>query len=199
MGKLICVVGGTGVGKTTLVHALCNKGPFVPGLEEHTNRPFQRVFKTNHQYAFANQLDYMLLRAEQECYLRQSPETGLMDGGLEMDFFGFTHLFHARAWLTDHEFDLCRRFYKFVRTHQPPPEMVIHLTASPTVIAHRLATRRRINIVTAEDILPLDSFLCQWLCTLSPDHILHLDVSDNDNGYLRLLPSLLEKLLPFCK
>ena len=197
MGKLIVVVGNTGVGKTALVQALCNQGLFVSGLEEHTERPFQRVFKTDARYALANQLDYLLLRAEQERLLRQSPQTGLMDGGLEMDFHGFTRLFHARAWLTDHEFELCKRFYEFVRTYLPPPDLIIHLTASPEVTARRLASRKRINIAAAVDIPLLDSFLGDWLSTLTPDRLLRLDVSEIDYGYRRLLPSLLITLRPF--
>jgi uncharacterized protein (DUF1330 family) len=51
MGKLILVVGGIGVGKTALVRALCKQGPFVAGLEEHDERPFQRVFKIDSRYA----------------------------------------------------------------------------------------------------------------------------------------------------
>lgn len=196
MGKLIVIVGSTGVGKTALVRALYKQGSFVTGLEDHNERSFQRIFKTDTSYALANQMDYLMLRAEQENILRQSLQTGLMDGGLEMDFHGFTRLFHARTWLTDAEFELCKRFYELVRTHQPPPDLVIHLTASPEVITRRLAARKRINIATAEDILQLDSFLDEWLSTLTPDQILRLDVSENDFGYRRLLPSLLPILRP---
>ena len=196
MSKLIVVVGSTGVGKTALVQALCKKGPFVAGLEEHNKRPFQRLFKTNARFALANQLDYLLLRAEQERLLRLLPQTGLMDGGLELDFHGFTRLFHLRAMLSDAEFDLCKRFYEFVRTHQPPPDLVINLTASPEVIARRLATRKRVNVADAGDISQLDTFIGEWLSTLRPDHLLHLDVSEDDFGYRKLLPSLLKTLRP---
>ncbi len=197
MGKLIVIVGSTGVGKTALVRALCKQAPFISGLEGHAERPFQGLFKTDARYAFANQMDYLLLRAEQERFLRLSPQTGLMDGGLDMDFHGFTRLFHARLWLTDAEFDLCRRFYDLVRTHQPPPDLIIHLTANPLAISRRLATRKRINIAGSEDILQLDSFLEDWLSTLPSDHLLHIDVSENDFGYRRLIPSLLNTLRPY--
>jgi deoxyadenosine/deoxycytidine kinase len=194
MGKLIFVVGSTGVGKTALVRALSKKGPFVVGLEEHSQRPFQRFFKTDARYALANQLDYLLLRAEQEHILRQSSQTGLMDGGLEMDFYGFTRLFHARLHLTDSEFDLCKRLYEFIRIHQPPPDLVILLTARPEIVAQRLAIRKRINIAAVEDIPLLDSYLGEWLNTLNPDQLLRLDVSESDFGYHRLLPTLLNTL-----
>jgi deoxyadenosine/deoxycytidine kinase len=197
MGKLIVVVGNTGVGKTTLVRALCQQSAFVSALEDHNNRPFQSVFKTDARYALANQLDYLLLRAEQERLLRQSLHTGLMDGGLEMDFYGFTRLFHACAWLTDAEFDLCKRFFKLVRVHQPPPDLIIHMTASPEIIIKRLAGRERINIATTENILQLDAFLEEWLSTLPPDRLLRLDVSANDIGFQHLLPSLLNSLQSF--
>jgi deoxyadenosine/deoxycytidine kinase len=191
VGKLIVVVGTSGAGKTTLVRALCKRGPFVAGLEEHYERPFQDLLKTDFRYALANQLDYLLLRAEQEHLLRQSLLTGLMDGGLEMDFHGFTRLFHAKSWLNDDEFDLCRRFYKLIRTIQPAPDLVIYLYAEPEVIARRLATRKRINLASAEDVLRLNYFLEEWLSIIPADRLLRIDVSDNDYGYRRLLPSLL--------
>jgi deoxyadenosine/deoxycytidine kinase len=194
MGKLIVIVGSTGVGKTALVRALSREGQFVVGLEEHDERPFQRAFKADSRYALANQLDYLLLRAGQERLLRQSPQTGLMDGGLEMDFHGFSRLFHARGWLSDTEFDLCSRFYDLVRTHQPAPERIIHLTARPDVIAKRLSNRKRINIAAAKDAAQLDAFLGEWLATLPADRVLQLDVSENDPSYMKLIPALLKRL-----
>src|SRR5215211_9050373 len=126
MGKLIAVVGASGVGKTTLVRALAKAFPpvlptmhrddpgtahqgmcvsslegFQTAYEGHADRPFQSLFKEDRRYALANQIDYLLVCAEQEKQLRASPHIGLMDGGLDLDFHGFTRLFHRRGLLTD--------------------------------------------------------------------------------------------------
>jgi deoxyadenosine/deoxycytidine kinase len=194
MGKVIAVVGTTGVGKTTLVRTLCRHGSYVAGLEQHHERPFQRAFLENPSFALRNQFDYMLLRAEQERVLRQSALTGLLDGGLDLDFFGFTSLFHWHGWLTNEEFHLLKRFYELLRSYLPPPDLIIHLTAKPEVILQRLAKRKRINVANPKDTLKLESFLESWLSSLPQEHLIHLDVSENDHGYQRLVASLQPKL-----
>src|SRR5215211_6162831 len=113
MSSLITIVGASGVGKTALVQALSKTGKFAIAYEQHAERPFQALFKKDAHYALANQIDYLLLRAEQERLLRASPLIGLLDGGLDLDFYGFTRLFHSRGLLSDPEYDLCRRVYVF--------------------------------------------------------------------------------------
>src|SRR4029078_1238618 len=126
MSKLIAIVGVSGVGKTSLVSGLAKADELDTAYEQHTERPFQRLFKEDAQYALANQIDYFLLRAEQEKRLRASPRIGLIDGGLDLDFYGFTQLFHRRGLLTDPEFELCRKMYEFIRQTLPGPELIIH-------------------------------------------------------------------------
>ena len=197
MGKIIAVVGTTGVGKTALVRALCKKGSFAAALEQHKERPFQEVFKANPNYALPNQIDYMILRAEQEQIMRKSAHTGLVDGGLDLDYHGFTQLFYSRGWLSKAEYNLCKRLYDLIRAYLPPPDLLIHLTANPEVILRRLQHRRRINIADPKDAVNLASFLDSWLSTISPSRLLRLEVSENDPGYQHLLPTLLPKLHPF--
>ena len=196
MSKLIAVVGASGVGKTALVRALAKAYPFETAYEQHEERPFQALFKQDQQYALANQIDYLLLRAEQEKQLRALPsaQTGLIDGGLDLDFHGFTRLFHSRGLLTDPEFDLCRRVYLFLRETLPRPELMIHLSADESTVAKRLATRDRINIARQEDAAQFNSFLAEWLVSLPRDQVLELDVSEETVEYERSVKIVLEAI-----
>lgn len=189
---LVSLVGASGAGKTTLARALSARGGFLLAPEQHAGRPFQALFKSDPKYALANQLDYLLFRAEQERELRRGANRVLTDGGLDLDFHGFTRLFHARGYLSDAEFELCRRFYRFARESLPPPDWVVFLYADPQVIRARLAARDRINIASGEDAETLDAFINDWLATLPPERVLRLDVSSEDAGFSRSVETILK-------
>jgi len=194
MGQIISIVGTSGVGKTTLMHALAQTGSFNPAYEDHESRPFQHLFKQDTRYALANQVDYLLLRAEQEHELRCAPQIGLTDGGLDLDFFGFTRLFLTRGLLTQPEYDLCRRVYTFIRSTLPLPELIIRLNAPCETVAGRLSQRDRINIASADDFDLLETYLDEWLAVIEPQRTLNLDVSAHDPGYAKAAPILLKEI-----
>ena len=196
MAKLIAVVGASGVGKTTLVRAVAKAYPFATAYEEHAGRPFQALFRQDRRYALANQVDYLLLMAEQEKQLRALPlaQIGLMDGGLDLDYHGFTRLFHCRGLLTDAEFDLCRRLYGFLRETLPRPELIVRLWADEGTVAKRLSARDRINIASAEDTALFNSFLDEWLASIPPDRVLEIDVSNETLDYPRSVDIVLDRI-----
>jgi deoxyadenosine/deoxycytidine kinase len=183
MSTLIAVVGVSGAGKTALVRALAKTGMFATAFEQHTDRPYQALFKTDNRFALANQIDYLLLRAEQEKELRSSHKMGLIDGGLDLDFHGFTRLFHSRGLLTRPEFDLCLRLYRLLRESLPPPERIIAMDAPRHIVSRRLASRNRINIASAEDAVLLDRHITEWLDTLPRESILRVDSTLEDENY----------------
>ena len=194
MGSLIAVVGVSGVGKTALVNALAKTGAFVTAFEQHTERPFQAAFKADNRYALANQIDYLLLRAEQEKDLRTSHKTGLIDGGLDLDFHGFTRLFHSRGLLAGPEFDLCQRLYHLLREALPPPERIVAMGATRRIISARLAARNRINIASAVDADRMDRFINEWLETIPRNHILRVDSSLEGASYSKTVSRILSWL-----
>jgi deoxyadenosine/deoxycytidine kinase len=198
MIRLVSIVGVSGVGKTALVEALNKTGKFATAYEQHAERPFQALFKNDPRYALANQMDYLLLRAEQERDLRASSpfgsQIGLMDGGLDLDFHGFTRLFHSRGLLSDPEYDLCRRLYTFIRKTLPRPELIIHLCADEGTVAGRLSTRDRINIASAEDTSLFNSYLEQWLASIPAKQLLTRDVSHEALSYEQSVKIILDHL-----
>ncbi len=194
MGKLIAIVGASGVGKTALVSALARVDRMDTAYEQHAERPFQALFKSNAQYALANQIDYFLLRAEQEQHLRASAPIGLIDGGLDLDYYGFTRLFHKRGLLTDPEFELCKRLYEFIRQALPGPELIIRLYADEETIARRLSERDRVNIASVEDTALFNLFLDQWLESLPSDRRLELDVTQESLDYEQSIRLILDRI-----
>ncbi len=193
MGKLIAIVGASGVGKTALVRALAKAHPFETAYEEHSERPFQALFKRDRRYALANQIDYLLRCGEQEKQLRLSSRPGLMDGGLDLDFHGFTRLFYSQGSITDSEFDLCRRVYQVLREALPPPELFVRLWADENTIVRRLSTRDRINIVSPADTALFNSFLDEWLASIPSEQVLALDVSSETVDYERSVKAILNR------
>lgn len=185
MSKLISIIGASGVGKTALVQVFAKTKNLNTAYEQHTERPFQALFKQDKRYALANQIDYLLLRAKQEKELRALPsaQIGLIDGGLDLDFHGFTRLFLSRNLLSQPEFDLCRRLYTFVRETLPPPELIVRLNADVETVTSRMVGRRRINIASAEDTVLFNSYLDEWLAGIPSAQILELDVSNETLDY----------------
>ena len=197
MNRLIAVVGVSGVGKTALVDALSKTGKFATDYEQHAGRPFQELFKHDKRFALANQMDYHLRRAEQERKLRSLPGSlyGLMDGGLDLDFHGFSRLFHQRGLLSEDEYALCRRLYEFFRETLPQPELFVHLWADEGAVAERLSVRKRINIATAEDTVQFNSLIEEWLASIPSSQRLELDVSHESVEYKTSVNIILERLI----
>jgi deoxyadenosine/deoxycytidine kinase len=196
MGKVIIIAGNSGVGKTTLAEALCRRQPFISGLEQHTERPFQALMAADpRRYALANQIDYLLLRAEQERLIRAGSAAGLIDGGLDLDFHGFTRLFHRKGYLTDAEFALIARLYGDLRDLLGPPHLILYLTAPLPVVESRYARRGRpLEIAQRDDLALMERFVGEWIAAERATPIIYIDAAAEDFCAPERLDTLLAKI-----
>ena len=117
-----------------------------------------------------------------------------MDGGLDLDFHGFTRLFHAHGWLSAEEFNLCRRFYEHTRSLLPPPDLIVSLSAAEETISQRLAARSRINIASSEDTSVINAYIADWLDSIPASRLLNLDVSGESSNYSKSVQIILDRL-----
>ncbi len=193
MGKIIAILGNCGTGKTTLANLVCELLGFQAYLEDHAERHYHEVFYGDHaRYALPNQIDFMLARAEQERRIRQQAATGVQDGGLEQDFHLFTRLFHARGYLSDPDYALCRRLYRNLRCELPPPDLVIHLHTPRHLLQFNRAKRSRsVDLVQDCDLDLLETYLAEWLETSNPPASIALEVTGEQPPFTDCLPQLL--------
>ena len=196
MGKVIVIVGNSGVGKTTLADGLCRFRPFASGLEQHAERPFQALMAADPaRYALANQVDYFLLRAEQERAVRHGPRHGLIDGGLDLDFHGFTRLFHHKGYLSAAEYALLGRLHGELRALLGPPDLILYLTAPLPVVEARYARRGRpLEIAQREDLALMEQFVGDWMAANRDAPVIAIDAAAEDFCALDPLMALLERM-----
>lgn len=198
MGKLIAVVGNCGSGKTALTRKLSEHYGLKSLLEQHQERPFQARFQEDlRRYSLANQIDYLLFRAEQEQALRGCDTAGIADGGLEQDFHVFTRLFHHKGFLDEQEYELCARLYQALRGALPPPDLLIRLsTPLPVLIRRREIRTRSLDIVTAGDLPTIEEIISKWMAE-SAIPTIAFDTTEDDPDYSRSTGPLLGALNRF--
>ncbi len=196
MAKLIAVLGNVGVGKTTFAQRLCAATSYSLAREDHADRAFHHALALgDHTAALANQIDYLLVRAEQEATIRNGDTAGVLDGGLEQDMFVFTRYFAHKNLLTPPEYALCQRLYQFTRRALPQPDLLIFLHAPVEVLMERYTRRQRtVEVIQRADIALLERFVQDGLNALATVPTLRVDASADDPTFATTLVALREPL-----
>jgi deoxyadenosine/deoxycytidine kinase len=192
MGKLITITGVSGTGKTTFTQKLGDKTGLPVYIEQHAQRPFHNgAVADPGSFMLQNQMDFLLYRAEQEREIRRTVNAGIVDGGLETDYYVFTSLFHQRGLLPETGFELCTRFYQLIRSLIPPPDLIVYLKASLEVISERFLRRQRlVEVSRLEDLTAQQVLIESWLAAEKNVRIITIDAEEDDPQYMQGINNL---------
>ena len=192
MGKLITLAGNSAAGKTTLAKLLSVAGGFELLPEDNLGRPFQKRFDEDLKaFALANQIDFLLFRAEQEIFARDHDVMAVQDGGLDQDFHVFTKRFYQSGYLSEDEYDLCTRLYGRLRECISGPDVIVHLGAPVAVLAERMTSRgREIDIAKQGDLDALEALLDEWLAQVDEGRVIRIDAGVDDASYTGVVDGL---------
>ena len=137
--QFIVVEGPIGVGKTSLVHRLCNSLSAEAVLEQAAENPFlERFYRNPRAGALPTQLYFLFQRAQQLSSLKQQDlfaRVRVADYLLEKD-----RLF-ARVTLDDAEYSLYEQVYAKLDIQSAKPDLVVYLQAPVDVLLERIARR----------------------------------------------------------
>ena len=179
MAAIIAVIGNSSAGKTTLANALAELYGFQQAVEEHNSRPFQSLMAAHMQeYACLNQIDYLLFRAEQQKRISEGNRYGIIDGGLDEDYYLFTKLFLSRGYLSNEEYQLCDRLYQHLKGTLPQITLSICVDTPVEKCVERYRVRNRtLEVAQIDDLHKLDQLLKEWLDQAPPKPMIRLDGS----------------------
>ena len=137
----ICIEGVIGAGKTSLARLLASKIHARLILEEVKKNPFLQDFYENpKENAFRTQINFLLLRYEQQKILRQ-PD--LFHKVTITDYYFAKDRIFASVVLDEREFSLYERISDLLVSDIPEPDLIILLQASIQRLWDNISKRNR--------------------------------------------------------
>lgn len=197
MKNHIVVIGNLGTGKSTLTRLIARQTAYVPYWEYPERRPFQQRFSEDlSRWALANQLDFLVHRADQEAAIKQSRTIAIQDSGVDQDFNVFTRYLYFKGHLDQASYDLCRDTYLLLRKVIHPPDLFIKVNAPISAIVSRRAIRARETddkINPVEDLSMLEDFLDEWM-EINTVPVIQVEASDGDPTFSTSIAGILRAI-----
>jgi deoxyadenosine/deoxycytidine kinase len=181
----IAVGGNIGVGRELLTRYLAEEIGARPQYELLDSNPFfTRYYEDPRRWAFASQLCFLAQTFVQQCEIQTSVVPVVQARSMAEHFHVFVKSMHLRGYLTDEQLaELNRNYHSYAAVIRPPDLLVI-LRASLTVLEERIEKRGRPGEKVDRDYLTiLEKCYDEWLAkyrskNLSP--ILEIDTDEYD-------------------
>jgi deoxyadenosine/deoxycytidine kinase len=183
MKKHIVVAGNIGVGKSTLVHMLCQQLSWDPFYEPVTENPYLTDFYQNMDtWSFHSQVFFLAHRLQiQHTILKQSGSV-IQDRSIYEDAEIFAQNLFIQGHLPHRDFDTYHALYQAVKDFLPPPDLVIYLRASVSTLIARIEQRNRHyeQSITPGYLQQLNNLYRQWIDHFTLCPVLTVPADDLD-------------------
>lgn len=182
-GLHIAVVGPIGAGKSTLVGALAEQLEAVPLLERFEESPYlSRFYEAPERWAFQHTLFFAEQSVRDQREAQEHAWFAVQERILREHLWVFGAEFHARAYLTDEDWELLVRLESDLGSTLKPTDLLVYIDVSSEEALRRLQVRQRsgesgvtlayMNALAAR----YDAFIREW----TQSSILRVDATQYD-------------------
>ena len=193
--KYIAIEGNIGVGKTTLAKFLANHFNGSLLLEEFAENKFLKLFYQTKDYAFQNEMQFLLDRSLQlNTFFDQEPPIVFSDFHIEKS------LVFSKMNLSKSNYSIVENIHQSLFKNFPKPDMLIFLDSGIEHVSKNIKARNRnfekdLGIEYLENLIKNYNF---WLDKLKVP-VIKIDAQsihyDNEKLLLKNLSSLLKSAL----
>ena len=183
MQKYIVVAGNIGVGKSTLVHLLCEKMGWEPFYEPVTENPYLADFYENMQtWSFHSQVFFLAHRLKIQHSVIKYPGLVIQDRSIFEDAEIFAYNLYLQGHFSQRDWDTYQALYQSIKDFLPPPDLVIYLRASVSTLIHRIMQRSRDyeKSISPEYLGNLNNLYRQWIDHFTYCPVLTVPADDLD-------------------
>ena len=183
MQKYIVVAGNIGVGKSTLVHLLCEKMGWEPFYEPVTENPYLADFYENMQtWSFHSQVFFLAHRLKIQHSVIKYPGLVIQDRSIFEDAEIFAYNLYLQGHFSQRDWNTYQALYQSIKDFLPPPDLVIYLRASVSTLIHRIMQRSRDyeKSISPEYLGNLNNLYRQWIDHFTYCPVLTVPADDLD-------------------
>ena len=183
MKKYIVVAGNIGVGKSTLVHLLCQRLGWDPFYEPVTENPYLADFYQDmNAWSFQSQVFFLSHRLKTLHNIIKHPGSVIQDRSIYEDAEIFALNLYDQGHLSQRDHETYHSLYESVNDFLPPPDLVIYLRASVSTLIHRIMLRNRDyeQSISPEYLHKLNELYRQWIERFTLCPVLTVPADDLD-------------------
>jgi deoxyadenosine/deoxycytidine kinase len=144
MKKFVAVAGNIGAGKSTLVRLLCGRLGWEPFYEPEAENPYLPDFYNKmKRWAFQSQVFFLTHRLRIHQQIIDHPNSVIQDRSVYEDAEVFAQNLYNQKQMRARDFETYWELYQVLSKFLPPPDLVVYLKTSVTVLKQRIEKRGR--------------------------------------------------------